>query len=257
MTEEHTTPSKLIFTEFDKHERMQALNSMAHLFDTPEYWRILGRIWGHNESLFQETSIIPHLWNGCGIHSIEYRHYSMSTEDKKSLSKMPDEVTVWRGGFEGNLWGWSWTTDRNTALFFTKRFIPDSRPIIAEARISKDTILAYLSDSSESEIVVDPSDVFNLTIEELPEQKKDAASYLYFLAQSGNLTVKDDPDTKAKLIAMSGMEEDTISRHYEQRINDLEYYSLVDRAQKVRDEHEAIINAIYEYKESNTPGPGR
>jgi len=74
------------------------------------------------------------------------------TDDEKRWEKLPNEITVYRGGDDMGL---SWTTEIKVAEFFQRRY-HDGAGRVFQSTIMKRDVLAYLTDRSESEIVADP-----------------------------------------------------------------------------------------------------
>lgn len=95
-------------------------------------------------------------------------NYIYSDEDKKIIEDLPEEFYVYRGLMErANVKALSWTLDKNTAIWFAKRW--DYNGKVYRAKCKKKDILAYLSCRNESEIVVDWHNLEN--IEEINYEK--------------------------------------------------------------------------------------
>lgn len=78
----------------------------------------------------------------------------------ESIEELPETLTVYRGGIKKNQGGFSWTLDRDKAVWFAQRFLrPGQRGIVTEATVTKDQIVGYLTSRNESEIVVDPDEL--------------------------------------------------------------------------------------------------
>lgn len=96
------SPDWLLDREFEKHERLRALLLARH-FDTPHYWKAVGNVWTHNESLFQDLDLLDELWSGAGHHDASMRHLAMSRDDRERFRTLPETLTVWRGCYRKNL----------------------------------------------------------------------------------------------------------------------------------------------------------
>lgn len=83
------------------------------------------------------------------------KDYIMSDEDKAVLDSLPDIVTVYRGqSYHSKFYpALSWTLDKDKATWFMNRFTYNGG-VLYEAKIPKEHILAYFSDTGESEIIV-------------------------------------------------------------------------------------------------------
>jgi hypothetical protein len=78
------------------------------------------------------------------------------------LRRLPDEITVWRGGFDISARklanGMSWSLACKRAIWFARRWVdnpydPATNPLCVQGRVSKVDVLAYFG-GSEEEVVV-------------------------------------------------------------------------------------------------------
>ncbi|MFY0733730.1 hypothetical protein [Aurantimonas sp. NFXS3] len=107
----------------------------------------------------------------------------MSKSERRALRKMPSEFTVYRGvsavdhmEAEEAAFGLSWTTQQSKAEWFARRFaLDDSQAFVIEATISKKAVIAYLTGREESEILIDPDNIYEMKIEELEREMVEAA----------------------------------------------------------------------------------
>jgi len=90
----------------------------------------------------------------------------LSVEAREFFDDLSDEVTVYRGGDASKHIGAAWSTDRDVALGFARghRGIRNPDPIITAATVSKEDILAVFVDREESEVLIDPTDAFNIRV---------------------------------------------------------------------------------------------
>lgn len=137
--------------------RIEAFLAIADRIETDrEWWEAVRYLWEDTENL--------HEWGDGVIRTLLSRPHPemlMTQEEQKFVDQLPDELTIYRGyvkqGRQSNLMGWSWTLDKNKAIWFANRFITSSEtPHLATATVRKGQILGYLSGRNESEIVVDP-----------------------------------------------------------------------------------------------------
>lgn len=92
----------------------------------------------------------------------------MDGEEKAQFDSFEDTVTIYRGVTSynaKNIRALSWTTDYQTAEWFAHRF--NEEGTVYQAQISKEHILAFFSGRNESEVIVDPKRLMNIT--EAPE----------------------------------------------------------------------------------------
>lgn len=87
----------------------------------------------------------------------------MTAEERKRLSELDENITVYRGVTSynaKNVKALSWTTDIKKAEWFAHRF--NEAGTIYKAEINKDKVLAYFTCRGESEIIVNPKHLKNL-----------------------------------------------------------------------------------------------
>lgn len=86
------------------------------------------------------------------------KKYLMSQEEYQHYLELPDHLTVYRGIHDdGNKKGLSWTTDRQKAIWFAKRFCSKGDTcLLLSADIQKSEALAYFSGRNEEEIICQP-----------------------------------------------------------------------------------------------------
>ena len=95
----------------------------------------------------------------------------MTEEDYKRWESLDDTLTVYRGVTSHNaknIKALSWALDEKTAEWFAHRF--DENGTIYEAQINKKDVYAYFGERGESEVIVDPKGLQNITMVEEVEQ---------------------------------------------------------------------------------------
>ncbi len=88
----------------------------------------------------------------------------MDEDEYKEYLSLDDTITIYRGVTPHNaknIKALSWTLSRDTAEWFAHRFDEDGT--VYEAQISKEYILAYFSGRNESEVIIDPKYLMNIT----------------------------------------------------------------------------------------------
>lgn len=99
-------------------------------------------------------------------------HILMDKDEQKQLVELDDTVTVYRGVTTynaKNIKALSWTLEQKTAEWFANRFGEDGT--VYEAQIPKQHIYALLNGRGESEIIVDPKYLTDIT--EAPIMEED------------------------------------------------------------------------------------
>ena len=88
----------------------------------------------------------------------------MDGEEKEQFDSFDDTVTIYRGVTSynaKNIKALSWTTDYQTAEWFAHRFGEEGT--VYEAQIGKEHILAFFIGRKESEVIVDPKYLTDIT----------------------------------------------------------------------------------------------
>ena len=99
-------------------------------------------------------------------------HILMDKDEQKQLVELDDTVTVYRGVTTynaKNIKALSWTLEQKTAEWFAHRFGEDGT--VYEAQIPKQHIYALLNGRGESEVIVDPKYLTDIT--EAPIMEED------------------------------------------------------------------------------------
>lgn len=99
-------------------------------------------------------------------------HILMDKDEQKQLAELDDTVTVYRGVTTynaKNIKALSWTLEQKIAEWFANRFGEDGT--VYEAQIPKQHIYALLNGRGESEIIVDPKYLTDIT--EAPIMEED------------------------------------------------------------------------------------
>ena len=99
-------------------------------------------------------------------------HILMDKDEQKQLAELDDTVTVYRGVTTynaKNIKALSWTLEQKTAEWFDNRFGEDGT--VYEAQIPKQHIYALLNGRGESEVIVDPKYLTDIT--EAPIMEED------------------------------------------------------------------------------------
>ena len=87
---------------------------------------------------------------------------AMTPDEQSYLTALPDIVEVWRGCYQHNRNGFSWTIDRETAKKFTtlmRYHHPDLSPLLLQGRVRRSNIVFVKLGRNEFEIVPRPGAV--------------------------------------------------------------------------------------------------
>jgi hypothetical protein len=103
---------------------------------------------------------------------------TMTGEEKETYENFPDVVKVYRGigvdeNDEVNIKpehgldiGISWTTDKETSIWFCRRKIiwKNMKPILLESEVKKADILLFLNGRKEFEVIIDPKNLKEIKV---------------------------------------------------------------------------------------------
>lgn len=128
------------------HERPWRLTRLAELVTAKhlkhkEFCELLIDMWKDTEMPHQFGSLCERLFTKAGF----------VTDDTAGWAKLreQDAILIWRGGYPRGI---SWTTDRDRARWFAKRF-QQPRHRLFSAEVSPTDVHAYIIGRNESEIV--------------------------------------------------------------------------------------------------------
>ena len=89
----------------------------------------------------------------------------MNLDEHRKLAELPDELEIYRGVTEknkDNILAMSWTMKQETAEWFATRFKGKGK--VYRAKIRKEDILAVFLGRNESEVIVDPKNLKELSL---------------------------------------------------------------------------------------------
>ena len=141
----------------DLHERPYRLDALLSAtkkdpkIKPSEFWALVGYVWQDSENIRQNLGKWKRLWG----RPIDARQACMSAEDERVFNSLPERIEVWRGtSHKRYIDGLSWTLDRETAIWFARRFCSKPRiPLVAKGIVKNGDVLAYFGERNEREIV--------------------------------------------------------------------------------------------------------
>lgn len=137
---------------YERPYRLEALMDIADEMTDSQYWEMVGDVWTDSENIWQNYEE----WLELLSDERPGREFMMSEEEREALASLPEEIEVYRGCHrELNEGGLSWTTDKERATWFAKRFADhrDGEPLVIVGKVKRENVLAYFTGRSESEIV--------------------------------------------------------------------------------------------------------
>jgi hypothetical protein len=87
--------------------------------------------------------------------AMELNCHLMTDEENAFLEELPATITIYRGCYDVNRLGLSWTLDKETAQSFPllNRYKQPSSPVLLKATIDKENVIAYFMDRQENEVL--------------------------------------------------------------------------------------------------------
>jgi hypothetical protein len=139
------------------HERPHRINALMEIYteieNNQQYWELVRDVLMDSENLWQHKSHIRLL-----LSMKEGRHHLMTYEEQDFLSKLDDNITIYRGCTPRNRGGTSWTLDKEKAEWFAKRFSTE-KPTLLIGECKKKDVIAYFEGRNEKEIIIFPEKV--------------------------------------------------------------------------------------------------
>ncbi len=144
-----------LFLYVNKPYSMTLLKYVQHYLSSQDYAKMLAECWIREEQPNMNPSITKtELTN---MFKRADKKFLMSEREYKKWHDLPEKLTIYRGVTEyngKNIRALSWTTNYDTAKWFTGRYGEKGK--VYQAEIDKKHILAYIDQRGESEIIVEP-----------------------------------------------------------------------------------------------------
>ena len=177
-----------MWTLADKPERLRCFSKIVHEIGVPsgkEFWSQFWSIWTSSENLNEDREFIEDLITFAEENNLGSSLAGLDAEERGALAQMDNTLVVYRGCYEENMDGWSWTTDRNRAEFFANRASGEGTRYILRSHIPKASVLAHLMGRAESEIVIDPIGI-DYDVDAEWEAQDPHGSALFYAVQNGS-----------------------------------------------------------------------
>tara|TARA_Y100001970_G_scaffold21196_1_gene24115 strand:- start:4178 stop:4669 length:492 start_codon:yes stop_codon:yes gene_type:complete len=132
-----------------------------------DYWPLWRSVWDcceHFTSYFEgDISERDNVLGALFSQHTHLRSNFMTPEENVKLQSLSKHVTIFRGGQQVNISGWSWTLEREYAERCAQSGASDNRPLLAVvSSLPSSAVLAYIEKEGASELIVDP---LTITIE--------------------------------------------------------------------------------------------
>lgn len=135
---------------YERPFRWTTLYSMKEKLDTTSYWTAFKDVWVDSENISECIDTIKKLM-------VYKKHGKIAKKiliDKSIDNISGEKIVIYRGSQNNELGhGFSWSIDKEKALWFANRFSRNGKLFTGE--VLKKDIFAYILDRGESEIIVD------------------------------------------------------------------------------------------------------
>lgn len=137
-----------------------------------DYSKTLAEIWVESENPNQDANVT--ITKAAGFFRRGDKKIMMNEEEYAYYESLPEIITVYRGVSPGRAKdGLSWTDDKEKAIWFANRFATENQQgYLLAGKVDKEDVLAYFNGRNESELVIHPKSITNLTKEYLQKPKK-------------------------------------------------------------------------------------
>lgn len=163
---DHAKNAYHIYMMVNKPYALAFLSLSENHLSQKDFSEILADAWIRSENPNMDKNFVKN--NLVAMFNKADKSILMDGEEKEQFDSFDDTVTIYRGVTSynaKNIKALSWTTDYQTAEWFAHRFGEEGT--VYEAQISKEHILAFFNGRNESEVIVDPKYLMNIT--EAPE----------------------------------------------------------------------------------------
>lgn len=146
-----------LFMQINRPWRLQFLSEAADYLGAKDFGELLAFAYTDDEfpSSNIKQSVLVNMFRKAK------KEYLMEQDELAAYSGLPNTIEIYRGvqsGAKSHIKGMSWTTDKDTAMWFASRF--GKKGVVYSAAISKKYVFAYFE--REHEVVVDPAHLINI-----------------------------------------------------------------------------------------------
>lgn len=136
------------------YDRLPAMLECASFCDSEDWLRELGNQWtgfdnvgAYADELINALDV--HHWNDYPVKLM------MEPAELEAFDQLPEVLTVYRGCYALNKWGFCWSLNRAIAerFPFCNRYGGEGRPLLVKATLKKSQVAALKLDRNEAEIV--------------------------------------------------------------------------------------------------------
>ena len=134
-------------------------------FENPTTWQLIKAVWIDSENVDEHNAFWTDTWKRGKLE------LTLDTREQAAFDQLPEMVPVWHGleREDSIALGLSWTTDRDVAEWFARRFARFNRrnAFLARGIVHKEAIKAFLLGRGEYEVIAFADDVGHVVVEPL------------------------------------------------------------------------------------------
>lgn len=147
--------NQYIFT-FARPYRLEAFSEIKNILTEDTFWKLVSEVWTDSENIYQNFD----KWVDLFL-SRKDKNPTPSGEiiDKAFFASLPNDVVIYRGCGVKNKLGMSWTTKKDIAYGFSRRYVYSEPAFLVTARVKKEDIFAVFTGRDEFEVVVLPDEI--------------------------------------------------------------------------------------------------
>lgn len=138
--------------------RAHAISLFASAMDNASYWKLVAWAYTDSENVNENFT----LWGDLLNAERPARNLMMTSAERRVLARLPEQITVFRGDIRQEPTDYSWTIDRDVAVWFAKRTARMERAsigLLVEGVVEKRNVIAYKASRNEAELIVAPHHV--------------------------------------------------------------------------------------------------
>lgn len=141
-----------VLAYFGSYKCLPALLGMVGRVEDADWLRLLGEEWSRFDNVGHYTDEL--IWDS-PLRDAGTIPEMMTPEELAAFDELPDEVTIYRGCYNNNKWGLSWSLNKAVAERFPtiRRYCQSGQPILVTAQVKKSNIMALKLDRDEDEVI--------------------------------------------------------------------------------------------------------
>lgn len=140
----------------NSYNRLGKVIELSWLMGADDWCQLLGQHWSTCDNIGQHfDDLLDTPFGDTQEEPSLYRHALMTDAEQAEFEALPDQLTVYRGCYAFNKWGFSWSLARDVAASFPflHRYRQDDQALLVRATVAKNDIVALKHDRQEAEVI--------------------------------------------------------------------------------------------------------